>query len=65
MKEIFTICRICQNSKELKNELLSQFDEQALTNALKQEIKNDIRIELDDLLSGSEVTKRITKRFNA
>ncbi|MDU9790742.1 hypothetical protein RGC53_08110, partial [Helicobacter pylori] len=36
---------------EIKNELLSQFDKQAITNALKQELKNDIKSDLDNLLS--------------
>ncbi|GAA8840666.1 hypothetical protein VN1337_11980 [Helicobacter pylori] len=35
--------------------MLSQFDKQALTNALKQEIKNEIKSGLDNLLSGSEL----------
>ncbi|GAA9900584.1 hypothetical protein VN0785_09830 [Helicobacter pylori] len=41
-------------TKEKHNELLSQFDKQAPINALKQEIKNEIKSELDNLLSGSE-----------
>ncbi len=42
-------------SAEVRNELLSQFDKQAITNALKQEIKNEIKSELDNLLSDREL----------
>ncbi|WP_181235770.1 hypothetical protein [Helicobacter pylori] len=44
---------------EVRNELISQFDKQAITNAVKQElkneIKNEIKNELDNLLSDSEL----------
>ncbi len=40
---------------EVRNELLSQFDKQAITNALKQEIKNEIKSELGNLLSDTEL----------
>lgn len=33
-------------TKEIHNELLSQFDKQTPTNALKQEIKNEIKSEV-------------------
>ncbi|GAA8919999.1 hypothetical protein BTM379_00060 [Helicobacter pylori] len=33
-------------SAEVRNELISQFDKQALTDALKQEIKNEIKASL-------------------
>ncbi|WP_120866726.1 hypothetical protein [Helicobacter pylori] len=39
--------------QEVRNELLSQFDKQAITNALKQELKNEIKSELDTILSDS------------
>ncbi|GAA9632902.1 hypothetical protein HpVa147_25070 [Helicobacter pylori] len=48
-------------TKEIHNELLSQFDKQALTNALKQEVKNEIKSELDNLLSGSELQSELYK----
>ncbi|MFP5991840.1 hypothetical protein ACLF8F_04475 [Helicobacter pylori] len=44
---------------EVKNELLSQFDKQAITNALKQEIKNEIKSEFDTLLSDSELNSEL------
>lgn len=46
-------------SAEIKNELLSQFDKQAITNALKQEIKNEIKSELDNLLSDRELQSEL------
>ncbi len=46
-------------SAEVKNELLSQFDKQAITNALKQEIKNEIKSELDTLLSDRELQSEL------
>ncbi len=44
---------------EVRNELLSQFDKQAITNDLKQEIKNEIKSELNTILSDSEVQSGI------
>ncbi|MGL2699913.1 hypothetical protein ACQJ7H_06160 [Helicobacter pylori] len=44
---------------EVRNELLSQFDKQAITNALKQEIKNEIKSKLDNLLSGRELQSEL------
>ncbi len=46
-------------TKEIHNELLSQFDKQAITNALKQEIKNEIKSELDNLLSDRELQSEL------
>ncbi|WP_017282955.1 hypothetical protein [Helicobacter pylori] len=46
-------------SAEVKNELLSQFDKQAIANALKQEIKNEIKSELDNLLSDRELQSKL------
>ncbi|WRG38577.1 hypothetical protein FNE05_00970 [Helicobacter pylori] len=46
---------------EIRNELLSQFDKQAITNALKQEIKNDIKSELHNLLSDRELQSELTQ----
>ncbi|GAA8287831.1 hypothetical protein KVK10_06015 [Helicobacter pylori] len=44
---------------EVRNELLSQFDKQAITNALKQEIKNEIKSKLDNLLSDRELQSEL------
>ncbi|WRE85725.1 hypothetical protein KVC55_00980 [Helicobacter pylori] len=46
-------------SAEIKNELLSQFDKQAITNALKQELKSEIKSELDNLLSDRELQSEL------
>ncbi len=46
-------------SAEVRNELLNQFDKQAITNALKQEIKNEIKSELDTILSDSELQSEL------
>ncbi|WQT48283.1 hypothetical protein KVC52_03370 [Helicobacter pylori] len=46
-------------TKEVRNELLSQFDKQAITNTLKQEIKNEIKSELDNLLSDRELKSEL------
>ncbi len=51
-------------SAEVKNELLSQFDKQAITNALKQEIKNEIKTELDNLLSDRELQSELQQAKN-
>lgn len=46
-------------TKEIHNELLSQFDKQAITNNLKQEIKNEIKSELNTLLSDAELRSEL------
>ncbi len=46
-------------SAEVKNELLSQFDKQAISNDLKQELKNEIKSELDTLLSDRELQSEL------
>ncbi|WRD46630.1 hypothetical protein E5K44_03400 [Helicobacter pylori] len=51
-------------SAEVRNELLSQFDKQAITNALKQEIKNEIKSELDNLLSDRELQSELQQAKN-
>ncbi len=51
-------------SAEVRNELLSQFDKQAITNALKQEIKNEIKRELDNLLSDRELQSELQQAKN-
>ncbi len=44
---------------EVRNELLSQFDKQAITNDLKQEIKNEIKSELDAILNDRELQSEL------
>ncbi len=51
-------------SEEVRNELLSQFDKQAITNALKQEIKSQIKSELDTLLSDRELQSELQQAKN-
>lgn len=47
------------STKEIHNELLSQFDKQAITNALKQELKTEIKTELNNLLSDRELQSEL------
>ncbi|GAA7208440.1 hypothetical protein HpBGD72_10530 [Helicobacter pylori] len=49
---------------EVRNELLSQFDKQAITNALKQEIKNEIKSELNSILDNSELKSELQQAKN-
>ncbi|WP_231192672.1 hypothetical protein [Helicobacter pylori] len=51
-------------TKEIYNELLSQFDKQAITNALKQEIKNEIKSELETILSDRELQSELQQAKN-
>ncbi|MUU19744.1 hypothetical protein [Helicobacter pylori] len=51
-------------TKEIHNDLISQFDKQAITNALKQEIKKEIKSELDDLLSDRELQSELQQAKN-
>ncbi|WQU43721.1 hypothetical protein KVD81_00975 [Helicobacter pylori] len=46
-------------TQEIHNELLSQFDKQAITNDLKQELKNEIRSEFKSLLSDIELQSEL------
>ncbi|ADU83925.1 hypothetical protein HPLT_07740 [Helicobacter pylori Lithuania75] len=46
-------------TKEIHNELLSQFDKPAFTNDLKQELKNEIRSELNTILSDRELQSEL------
>ncbi|MGN8365024.1 hypothetical protein ACR9JY_06450 [Helicobacter pylori] len=46
-------------TQEIHNELLSQFDKQAITNDLKQELKNEIRSEFNSLLSDRELQSEL------
>ncbi|GHQ61260.1 hypothetical protein VN1229_04720 [Helicobacter pylori] len=49
---------------EVRNELLSQFDKQAITNALKQELKTEIKTELGNLLSDRELQSELQNAKN-
>ncbi|GAA9374980.1 hypothetical protein BTM413_12560 [Helicobacter pylori] len=51
-------------SAEVRNELLSQFDKQAITNAVKQELKTEIKSELDSLLSDRELQSELQQAKN-
>ncbi|MGL2653346.1 hypothetical protein ACQJ63_07345, partial [Helicobacter pylori] len=51
-------------TKEIHNDLISQFDKQAITNALKQEIRKEIKSELDDLLSDRELQSELQHAKN-
>ncbi|GHQ95789.1 hypothetical protein VN0418_15090 [Helicobacter pylori] len=51
-------------NKEIRNELISQFDKQAITNALKQEIKSEIKSELDSILDNSELKSELQQAKN-
>ncbi len=51
-------------TKEIHNELLSQFDKQAITNALKQELKTEIKTELGNLLSDRELQSELQQAKN-
>ncbi|WRD29084.1 hypothetical protein E5K60_01630 [Helicobacter pylori] len=49
---------------EVRNELLGQFDKQAITNDLKRELKNEIKSELDNLLSDRELQSELQQAKN-
>ncbi|GAA7806985.1 hypothetical protein HpCOL18_15540 [Helicobacter pylori] len=51
-------------TEEVRNELLSQFDKQAITNDLKQELKNEIRSEFNSLLSDRELQATLQQAKN-
>ncbi|MGL2755570.1 hypothetical protein ACQJ8V_07675 [Helicobacter pylori] len=51
-------------TEEIHNELLSQFDKQAITNDLKQELKNEIRSEFNNLLSDRELQSELKQAKN-
>ncbi|QQW63312.1 hypothetical protein HGI44_04360 [Helicobacter pylori] len=46
-------------TKEIHNELLSQFNKQAITNNLKQELKNEIKSDFNNLLSDRELQNEL------
>lgn len=49
---------------EVRNELLSQFDKQAITNDVKRELKNEVRNELGNLLSDRELQSKLQQAKN-
>ncbi|MGL2332771.1 hypothetical protein ACOWK8_03445 [Helicobacter pylori] len=49
---------------EVRNELLSQFDKQAITNALKLELKNEIKTSLEDILQDRELQSKLQQAKN-
>ncbi|KAA6500314.1 hypothetical protein [Helicobacter pylori] len=51
-------------SAEVRNELLSQFDKQAITNALKQELKSEIKTTLEDILQDRELQGKLQQAKN-
>ncbi|WP_100956231.1 hypothetical protein [Helicobacter pylori] len=50
--------------EEVRNELLSQFDKQAIINASKQELKNEIKSELNSILDNSELKSELKQAKN-
>lgn len=48
-------------TQETKNELLSQFDKQAITHALKQELKSEIKTTLEEILQDRELKNALTQ----
>ncbi|WP_100983415.1 hypothetical protein [Helicobacter pylori] len=51
-------------NKEIYNELISQFDKQAIINASKQELKNEIKSELNSILDNSELKSTLQQAKN-
>ncbi|MBS3010879.1 mitogen-activated protein kinase 1 [Helicobacter phage COL 5-PUJ] len=51
-------------TKEIHNELLSQFDKQAITGAVKQELKNDIKTTLEGILQDRELQSQLQQAKN-
>lgn len=48
-------------TKEIHNELISQFDKQAITNDLKQELKSEIKTTLEEILQDRELKTALTQ----
>ncbi len=46
---------------EVRNELLSQFDKQAITNDVKQELKSEIKTTLEEILQDRELKTALTQ----
>lgn len=51
-------------TKEIHNELLSQFDKQAISNDLKQELKSEIKRELNNILSDRDLQSDLQQAKN-
>lgn len=49
---------------EVRNELLSQFDKQAITNDLKQELKNEIKTTLEEILQDRKLQIKLQQAKN-
>ncbi|EMJ44124.1 hypothetical protein [Helicobacter pylori] len=51
-------------TEEIHNELLSQFDKQAIANALKLDLKNEIKTSLKDILQDRELQSQLQQAKN-
>ncbi|MGL2497305.1 hypothetical protein ACOWOA_00250 [Helicobacter pylori] len=51
-------------TEEIRNELLSQFDKQAIANALKLELKNEIKTTLEEILQDRELKNALQQAKN-
>ncbi|GAA7724833.1 hypothetical protein HpCOL14_04620 [Helicobacter pylori] len=51
-------------SEEIHNELLSQFDKQAIINDMKQELKNEIKTSLEEILQDRELQSKLQQAQN-
>ncbi|MUU42298.1 hypothetical protein [Helicobacter pylori] len=51
-------------TEEIRNELLSQFDKQAITNNLKQELNNEIKTTLEEILQDRELQNTLQQAKN-
>lgn len=49
---------------EVRNELLSQFDKQAITNDVKRELKNEIKTTLEEILQDRELQNKLQQAKN-
>ncbi|QTP02042.1 hypothetical protein J5D27_04595 [Helicobacter pylori] len=51
-------------TEKIRNELLSQFDKQAITNDLKLELKNEIKTTLEEILQDRELQSKLQQAKN-
>ncbi|WQS38523.1 hypothetical protein KVD33_06680 [Helicobacter pylori] len=51
-------------TEEIHNELLSQFDKQAITNSVKLELKNEIKTTLEEILQDRELQSKLQQAKN-
>ncbi|EJB40668.1 hypothetical protein HPHPA4_1596 [Helicobacter pylori Hp A-4] len=51
-------------TEEIRNELLSQFDKQAIINDVKQELKNEIKTTLEEILQDRELQNTLQQAKN-